>query len=586
MSMKFTPGFIGSPVSGESLEFPIPTLSTPTALSQLKRMKHHLVEELIVSEIKYIRYLKKIFTYFAEPLSLNELLPDDMHAEIFGRLKPILSVNETLLESILTLGIEEAFLMVTPCLKLYADYARRYQTTLVLLETCITFNVDLYRFIGRQENSPDVNLQLSALLIMPIQRVPRYSLMLQELLLVCLQLDGLDSMQAQHCVRSIIEVTQTDQVIPEQVCARVMSMYECAQSRQPYAEDSDLSSNLMFLGNFMHRLRFRTVQLIAVLASISATATYLNEQIRITDQADVAALLQSRLLGRWTSNLLLVPGRRLLRLGLVSKVNEFDGRGQPRLLVLLSDILIFATPYKRHQLRPVSKPLRTRKPTRSNALIRSRLDTQHWHSKLHRIAPISSTPKRSLRRRLVLSAWLNTVARPTTPNFTHDSPLRLLANKNIRFSGVTVYPLHHCRVEPLFNPSAQLSQTLDSRSVPVTSMDESLARSRMHTLISQLSLTPGDCDRSLWSPSIEDSTNQNAFTVHCRGASFTVVVDSRTYAEDWVRSLDDAIRAVQLARQSLRKESSAKRPMAVYDFIHYEQWLETKRADTMVRRFV
>ncbi|KAF6775951.1 hypothetical protein AHF37_07231 [Paragonimus kellicotti] len=568
MSVKFTPSFIGSTVSYESLELPIPTFSTPTALCQLKRMKHHLIEELIVSEIKYIRYLKKIFTYFAEPLSLNKLLPDDMHAEIFGRLKPILCVNETLLESILTLGIEEAFLMVAPCLKLYADYARRYQTTLVLLETCITFNVDLYRFIGRQENSPDVNLQLSALLIMPIQRVPRYSLMLQELLLVCLQLDGLDSKQAAHCVKSIIEVTQTDRVIPEQVCTRVMSMYECAQSRQPYAEDSDLSSNLMFLGNFMHRLRFRTVQLIAVLASISATATYLNEQVRITDQADVAALLQSRLLGRWTSNLLLVPGRRLLRFGLVSKVNDFDGRGQPRLLVLLSDILIFATPYKRHQLRPVSKPLRTRKPTRSNALIRSRLDTQHWHSKLHRIAPISSIPKRSLRRRLVLSAWLNTVARPTTSNFTHDSPLRLLANKNIRFSGVA------------------LSQTQDSRSIPINPTDESLAGSQTHTPISQLSLTPGDCDRSLWSPSNKDSANQNAFTVHCRGASFTVVVDSRTYAEDWIRSLGDAIRAVQLARQSLRKESSAKRPMPAFEFIHYEQWLETKRTDTMVKRCV
>lgn len=64
------------------------------------------------------------------------LLPSDMHAEIFGRLSPILCVNETLLESVFTMGVEEAFLVIAPCLKLYADYARRYQTTLVLLEVC------------------------------------------------------------------------------------------------------------------------------------------------------------------------------------------------------------------------------------------------------------------------------------------------------------------------------------------------------------------------------------------------------------------------------------------------------------------
>ncbi|KAA3677307.1 uncharacterized protein DEA37_0002674 [Paragonimus westermani] len=55
---------------------------------------------------------------------------------------------------------------------------------------------------------------------------------------------------------------------------------------------------------------------------------------------------------------------------------------------------------------------------------------------------------------------------------------------------------------------------------------------------------------------------------------------TRVRSQNQGRPVEEAS-AVQLARQSLRKESSAKRPMPAYDFIHYEQWLETKRADTM-----
>ncbi|XP_018644893.1 guanine-nucleotide-exchange-factor, putative [Schistosoma mansoni] len=101
---------------------------------KLLQSKHNLVHELVTSEIKYISYLKKVLKYFARPLIDRRYLPDDMHSEIFGRLVPILSVNETLLESVLTVGVEKAFLKISPCLKLYADYASRYQTNVVFME--------------------------------------------------------------------------------------------------------------------------------------------------------------------------------------------------------------------------------------------------------------------------------------------------------------------------------------------------------------------------------------------------------------------------------------------------------------------
>ncbi|RTG89023.1 uncharacterized protein DC041_0003653 [Schistosoma bovis] len=111
---------------------------------KLLRSKDDLIHELVTSEIKYISYLRKVLKYFARPLIDRRYLPEDIHSEIFGRLVPILSVNETLLESVLTVGVEKAFLKISPCLKLYADYANRYQTNVVFMEASCSVCVVLF----------------------------------------------------------------------------------------------------------------------------------------------------------------------------------------------------------------------------------------------------------------------------------------------------------------------------------------------------------------------------------------------------------------------------------------------------------
>ena len=42
-------------------------------------------------------------------------------------------------------------------------------------------NPGLYQFISQQETRPEVGMRLSSLLISPVQRIPRYLLLLKEL---------------------------------------------------------------------------------------------------------------------------------------------------------------------------------------------------------------------------------------------------------------------------------------------------------------------------------------------------------------------------------------------------------------------
>nr|CAH8826876.1 unnamed protein product [Trichobilharzia regenti] len=564
------------------------------AEAKLLRLKGNLTNELITSEIKYISYLKKVLKYFARPLCDHRYLPEDIHAEIFGRLVPILNVNETLLESLLTVGVEKAFLKISPCLKLYADYARRYQTNVVFMETCITFTPGLLEFINKQENLPDVNLQLAAFLIMPIQRVPRYSLMLQELVTIYLQLDGLTSTEANDVAVSITQAAHHDNMIPEYAATLILKLWENYKQRG-FSSPSN-SSNFPVVRSYVHRMKPCTIILLAGFASVVSTATFLNEQIRISEQATKAALLQSRLLGKWSRNLILVPGRKLLKYGIVKKKNSLDGVAEPRLLVILSDILVYATPRTQTDLESIF----------SNKLVVGRKYPEFLKSFSAGKTPLKCVKLMQGRNK---AYPLTRVSKYSTPVRSENSVSQslldsddCLTNSKVCFSCVSVYPLHHCHIQVHFRTSSTFLQPIpespENRSNKTNSVFVSPGSTvNFHNRTASTPLVFDGCscdaspvvkfnkfDSSIKSDKDEElskpcqSVNEYSFSVHCRDASFTIVTKDLAGAEEWISSLETAIEAVKTARQSLRKESSAKWPMRASDFIQFEQWLEQKRS--------
>ncbi|KAA0193427.1 hypothetical protein FBUS_08558, partial [Fasciolopsis buskii] len=289
------------------------------------------------------------------------------------------------------------------------------------------------------------------------------------------------------------------------------------------------------------------------------------------------------------------------------QVNELNGRRQPRLFVLLSDILIYATPRKRRPLRPGFSGLRER---RKQARVTPRLTTVGRCRPLQDIHKVGAGQsslyrhgtshgvwfRRRMRRGFAYPpferAWLDSVARPN-PSQAHECPVDLLASRNVRFTCISVYPLHHCQIQPHFPLDSKQTDFVErSYSHLMFIDDKPVGRSSEHrthltfnanmddTVVSRTCAVMPSHTRDCVYPSTPMSLDlgclsleRNAFTVTCRDASFTVDFDDRSTAENWVLSLDTAINAVRMARQSLRKASSAKRPMPVADFVSYEHWL-------------
>ncbi|KAG5891001.1 hypothetical protein JTB14_022581 [Gonioctena quinquepunctata] len=139
--------------------------------------------EIINSEIKYVHQLEIIINFFMKPAREQKLLRDDYFRVLFGNIVTIYNVNKELLEE-LNKGVNNitsAFSKIGPYLKLYSVYAYEFKNILHILQSVRSLNPQFAKFLENQESRPEVQNKLSALLITPIQRVPRYRLLLTQL---------------------------------------------------------------------------------------------------------------------------------------------------------------------------------------------------------------------------------------------------------------------------------------------------------------------------------------------------------------------------------------------------------------------
>ncbi|KAJ8950622.1 hypothetical protein NQ318_010821 [Aromia moschata] len=147
----------------------------------IKRNKALL--EIINSEIKYVAQLETIINFFMKPAREQKLLKFDDFNILFGNINTIYGINKELLEE-LEKGFDNvvnAFFKIAPFLKLYSVYAFEFKNSIKILQNARLLNPQFAKFMENQETRPEVQNKLSALLITPIQRVPRYKLLLTNL---------------------------------------------------------------------------------------------------------------------------------------------------------------------------------------------------------------------------------------------------------------------------------------------------------------------------------------------------------------------------------------------------------------------
>ncbi|ELU12818.1 hypothetical protein CAPTEDRAFT_186498 [Capitella teleta] len=245
-----------------------------------RRLK--ITQEILDSERTYQNHLHLIVKCFEFPLRKAAVIPDRVISSIFGNVRQILTLNQELL-----LKLEEegglglAFLQMAPFLKLYSMYANNHEKALATLmewdQKCPEFGA----FRRQQESLSEMNgLKLNALLITPVQRIPRYKLLLTDLLANTLK----DS--------------------------------------DDYKALEGMSEAVQVIGD---------------------VAAHINEHIKQQDNFKRVLQIQKSLSGGAAPRLL-APGRVIIKEGLLKKVSRKAGRSHDRLFYLFSDLLMYTKP--------------------------------------------------------------------------------------------------------------------------------------------------------------------------------------------------------------------------------------------------
>ncbi|XP_018567136.1 FYVE, RhoGEF and PH domain-containing protein 3 [Anoplophora glabripennis] len=237
--------------------------------------KEKAVLEIVNSEIKYVHQLEIIINFFMKPIKEHNLLKPDDYGILFSNIYTIYNVNKELLDE-LDKGvgnIATAFSKIAPFLKLYSVYAYEFKDSLKILQNARLLNPQFANFIENQETRPEIQNKLSALLITPIQRVPRYKLLLTNL-------------------------------------------YNLTK---PSEEGFDV------LSDCLHK--------------IEEVAEHINNLVE--DQEIMQRLLEFQRCLRGEPNII-IPGRKLMKEGILTKMSSKNGHSEKLYVVLMNDIIMFS----------------------------------------------------------------------------------------------------------------------------------------------------------------------------------------------------------------------------------------------------
>ncbi|RZF48023.1 hypothetical protein LSTR_LSTR002089 [Laodelphax striatellus] len=232
------------------------------------------MNELVDSERKYLCQLETLLKFFRAPL--EDAVKNTAASKVFENIETIKNLNKVLLQRISTdltpNKIAEAFIELAPFFKLYTNYTNDYKRTIFAIQEVRRQNQRIDDCVSRQESRPEVANRINSLLIVPVQRVPRYRLLLRELAEHTV-MESNERKSVEHALRRIEEVTE-----------------------------------------------------------------FINSQVNQQDNVQRLMQIQMSLAGGKPS--IILPGRTLVKEGVLMKVADNEDKGKPRHFVLMSDALM------------------------------------------------------------------------------------------------------------------------------------------------------------------------------------------------------------------------------------------------------
>ncbi|KAL0486424.1 myosin heavy chain [Acrasis kona] len=158
------------------------------------RFRNERIREIYATEQDYVRHLTIMVNKYLEPLkassnSKNSIINEQKHKAIFSNLSQILSVNQLLLADLKAemeqwpnARIFACFKKVAPFLITYTTYINNYDNAFNTVTAELQKNQKFKDYCTQIQAEPETERHpITSFLIMPIQRLPRYKMLLEEM---------------------------------------------------------------------------------------------------------------------------------------------------------------------------------------------------------------------------------------------------------------------------------------------------------------------------------------------------------------------------------------------------------------------
>jgi hypothetical protein len=170
--------------------------------NQMLAKRDHVLQEIVDTERTYVRNLQLLFSKYADPIKERGLFTNDQYVLVFSDLNIIKNLNEDFFHELENchnhimqekggkrisspLGsIGQLFKNKAPAFKLYTNYINKYESSISVLEEQ-TEKSKAFRLFRREVSEQLIrngshNTDISSFMILPVQRIPRYRLLLSD----------------------------------------------------------------------------------------------------------------------------------------------------------------------------------------------------------------------------------------------------------------------------------------------------------------------------------------------------------------------------------------------------------------------
>eukprot|EP00698_Gefionella_okellyi_P009277 TRINITY_DN2350_c0_g1_i1.p1 TRINITY_DN2350_c0_g1~~TRINITY_DN2350_c0_g1_i1.p1 ORF type:complete len:872 (+),score=211.01 TRINITY_DN2350_c0_g1_i1:120-2735(+) len=155
-------------------------------IQKMYRLRARVASEIYSTEVRFGSTLQLLMQVVVEPLQEQQAIDGMVIAAVFGQVPAIIQISELLQEELAARIaswdrnsiIGDVFVTMAPFLKAFSAYCSNYAAALELLRTLYHKELPQALFI---EATTQLGQTLEAVMITPVQRIPRYRLLLTEL---------------------------------------------------------------------------------------------------------------------------------------------------------------------------------------------------------------------------------------------------------------------------------------------------------------------------------------------------------------------------------------------------------------------